>query len=60
MLSTKELAVKCEQVRQQAETLVDRVKEAASRERPLHELERELFDRPQVPESLTGRRCRNL
>ena len=45
MLSTKELAVKCEQVRQQTETLVERVKEAASRERPLHELERELFDR---------------
>ncbi len=45
MLSTKELAVKCEQVRQQTERLVDRVKEAASRERSLHELERDLFDR---------------
>ena len=45
MLSTKELAVKCEQVRRQTEMLVDRVKEAASRERPLHELERDLFDR---------------
>ncbi len=45
MLSTKELAVKCEQVCQQTEMLVDRVKEAATRRGPLHELERGIFDR---------------
>lgn len=44
MLSTKELAVKCEQVRQQTETLMDRVKEAATWGGPLHELERDIFD----------------
>ena len=44
MLSTKELALKCEQVRQQTEALVDRVKESAGQAQSLYDLERDVFD----------------
>ena len=51
MLSTKdttvkcgEVADKCERVMQQTQTLVDRVKDAAAGRQPLHQLERDVFD----------------
>lgn len=44
MLSTNDVTVKCEQVMQQTQTLVDRVQDAARNGEPLHQLERDVFD----------------